>query len=119
MTSRWSSRELGTSDTEGVDPGRDLAHKVGPVAPKWILGTMAGMTETCSVCGQHFDVQFRYQMEERDGGFAFYCSHDCHGRAVRGETTDGVTCAACNKRFRVELVYQVTRVRGELRYACS
>lgn len=80
---------------------------------------MAGMTETCSVCGQRFDVQFRYQMEERDGGFAFYCSHDCHGRAVRGETTDGVTCAACNKRFRVELVYQVARVRGELRHACS
>jgi chromosome partitioning protein len=58
-------------------------------------------------------------MEERDGGFAFYCSHDCHGKAVRGETTGGATCAACTKRFKVELVSQVVRVRGELRHACS
>jgi chromosome partitioning protein len=80
---------------------------------------MAAMTESCSVCGARFDVQFRYQMEERDGGFAFYCSQDCHGKAVRGETTGGATCSACRKRFRVELVSQVVRVRGELRHACS
>jgi chromosome partitioning protein len=80
---------------------------------------MPGMTEACSVCGTRFDVQFRYQMEERDGGFAFYCSQDCHGQAVRGETTGGATCTACHKRFRVELVSQVVRVRGELRHACS
>jgi chromosome partitioning protein len=80
---------------------------------------MAAMTESCSVCGERFDVQFRYQMEERDSGFAFYCSQDCHGKAVRGETTGGATCSACNKRFRVELVSQVVRVRGELRHACS
>jgi chromosome partitioning protein len=81
--------------------------------------TMAGMAESCSVCGERFEVQFRYQMEERDGGFAFYCSQDCHGKAVRGETTGGVTCNACRKRFRVDLVSQVVRIRGELRYACS
>jgi len=80
---------------------------------------MAAMTETCSACGQRFDVQFRYQMEERDGGFAFYCSHECHGKAVRGETTGGATCAACRKVFRVELVSQVVRIRGELNHACS
>jgi chromosome partitioning protein len=80
---------------------------------------MPGMSESCSVCATRFDVQFRYQMEERDGGFAFYCSHDCHGKAVRGETTGGATCAACTKRFKVELVSQVVRVRGELRHACS
>jgi chromosome partitioning protein len=80
---------------------------------------MGAMTEGCSVCGKQFDVQFRYQMEERDGGFAFYCSQVCHGKAVRGETTDGVTCTACRKRFRVELVAQVVRVRGELHHACS
>ena len=80
---------------------------------------MAAMTESCSVCGARFDVQFRYQMEERDGGFAFYCSQDCHGKAVRGETTGGATCSACRKRFRVELVSQVVRVRGELRHACA
>jgi chromosome partitioning protein len=80
---------------------------------------MAAMTESCSVCGERFEVQFRYQMDERDGGFAFYCSHDCHGVAVRGETTGGATCSVCRKRFRVELVSQVVRVRGELRHACS
>jgi chromosome partitioning protein len=80
---------------------------------------MPAMTETCSVCAGRFDVQFRYQMEERDGGFAFYCSQACHGKAVRGETTGGATCAACRTRFRVELVSQVVRVRGELHHACS
>ena len=80
---------------------------------------MAAITESCSVCGTRFDVQFRYQMEERDGGFAFFCSHGCHGKAVRGETTGGATCSACQKRFYVELVSQVVRVCGELRHACS
>jgi chromosome partitioning protein len=80
---------------------------------------MGAMSEACSVCGSHFDVQFRYQMEERDGGFAFFCSQDCQGKAVRGETTGGATCSACQKRFYVELVSQVVRVQGELRHACS
>jgi chromosome partitioning protein len=80
---------------------------------------MAAMTEGCSVCGKRFDVQFRYQMEERDGGFAFFCSHECHQKAVSGEATGGATCHACQKRFYVELVSQVVRIRGELRHACS
>ena len=80
---------------------------------------MAAMNETCSVCTKGFDVQFRYQMEERDGGFAFFCSHECHRKAVSGEATGGATCSACQKRFYVELVSQVIRVRGELRHACS
>ena len=80
---------------------------------------MPGVTETCSICRREFDVQFRYQMEEKDGGFAFYCSQDCHGRAVRGEDSGGVTCDGCGKRFAVELVSQVVRVKGTRRYACS
>jgi chromosome partitioning protein len=80
---------------------------------------MSAMTETCSVCAQRFDVQFRYQMEEQGGGFAFYCSQACHGKAVRGETTGGATCSACKTRFLVELVSHVVRVRGELHHACS
>jgi chromosome partitioning protein len=77
------------------------------------------MTECCSVCNTRFDVQFRYQMEERDGGFAFYCSQACHAKAVSGEASGGVVCSACQKHFVVELVSQVVRVRGELRHACS
>ncbi len=77
------------------------------------------MHESCTVCGRTFEVQFRYQMEERDGGFSFFCSQACQGKELRGETTSGVVCCACNKRFVVELVSQVVRVKGEARYACS
>ncbi len=80
---------------------------------------MAGMTESCSICTRQFDVQFRYQMEERDGGFSFFCSQTCHGKAVSGESEGGVSCTACMKRFTVELVSQVVRVKGERAYACS
>src|SRR5258707_7574212 len=80
---------------------------------------MAAMTESCSVCCKRFEVQFRYQMEERDGGFAFFCSHACHGKAVSGEASGGATCSACQKRFYVELVSQIVRGRREPRHACS
>jgi len=80
---------------------------------------MAGVTESCSMCGGTFDMQFRYQMEEKNGAFAFYCSHECHGRALRGEDEGGVVCTACSKRFSLELVSQVVRVQGERNYACS
>jgi chromosome partitioning protein len=80
---------------------------------------MAGMSETCTVCGRGFEVQFRYQMEERDNAFSFFCSQACHGKSLRGETTSGVVCDCCNKRFMVELVSQVVRIKGEARYACS
>ncbi len=80
---------------------------------------MAGMHETCTVCGRNFEVQFRYQMEERDNAFSFFCSQACHGKSLRGETTSGVVCNCCNKRFVVELVSQVVRIKGEARYACS
>lgn len=80
---------------------------------------MAGMSETCTVCGRGFEVQFRYQMEERDNAFSFFCSQVCHGKSLRGETTSGVVCDCCNKRFVVDLVSQVVRIKGEARYACS
>lgn len=77
------------------------------------------MHESCTVCGRNFEVQFRYQMEERDNAFSFFCSQACHGKSLRGETTSGVVCTCCNKRFVVELVSQVVRIKGEARYACS
>lgn len=80
---------------------------------------MAGMHESCTVCGRNFEVQFRYQMEERDDAFSFFCSQACHGKSLRGETTSGVVCTCCNKRFVVELVSQVVRIKGEAKYACS
>ena len=73
------------------------------------------LTESCSVCNQRFEVQFRYQMEEREGGFAFFCSQKCHSASMGGDST----CDACQKRFRVELVAQVVQVKGVRKYACS
>lgn len=77
------------------------------------------VVERCTVCSKGFEVQFRYQMEERDGGFSYFCSQDCQGRAMRGETTAGVTCDACGTRFVVDLVSQVVRIANTRKYACA
>ena len=80
---------------------------------------MASMTETCSVCGTAFEPQFRYQMEDRDGGFSFYCSQKCLESSQTAGGEGLVTCDACRKHFRVELVSQVTYIEGRRRYACG
>ncbi len=83
---------------------------------------MAGITESCSVCSSEFDVQFRYQMEERDGGFLFFCSQKClETSQVAGSGADkgAATCDACAKRFTPDLVSQVLYVSGRRHYACS
>jgi len=80
---------------------------------------MAMMSESCSVCSSVFDVQFRYQMEERDNGFLFFCSTACQQKSLTGDQTGGVTCDACSKRFKPELVSQVVRTRAGRKYACS
>ncbi|MBL8605751.1 MAG: ParA family protein [Myxococcales bacterium] len=58
-------------------------------------------------------------MEEKDGGFLFFCSQECQGKSVRGETTSGVLCDACGKRFVVDLVSQVVKTKAGRKYACS
>jgi chromosome partitioning protein len=80
---------------------------------------MQGITESCSICSRTYEMQFRYQMEERDGGFVFFCSQACQSKDVRGEMSDGVTCDACTRRFVVELVSQMVKVKGGRKYACS
>ncbi len=83
---------------------------------------MAGISESCSVCAGEFDVQFRYQMEERDGGFLFFCSQKCLEKsqvAGSGADTGAATCDACAKRFSPDLVSQVLYVGGRRHYACS
>jgi chromosome partitioning protein len=79
---------------------------------------MASISE-CSVCGSPFEPQFRYQMEEIRGGFAFYCSQACLEKSQKGGGEGSVTCDACAKNFRVELVSSVLYVGGQRRYACS
>ena len=82
---------------------------------------MASISETCSVCKETFDVQFRYQMEERGEGFSFYCSQRCLEKSQLAGDADGgqVSCDACAKHFRPDLVSQVFYVAGKRRYACS
>lgn len=77
------------------------------------------ISETCSVCGTSFDVMFRYQMEERNGGFAFYCSQKCLEKSQKGGDAGSVNCDACSKRFAPELVSQILYVGGKRRHACS
>ena len=83
--------------------------------------TERAICEGCSVCGKQFEVQLRWQMEERDGGFSFFCSRPCYETSAVGE--GAVTCDACSKRFSVELVSQVVALKAhgksERRYACS
>jgi chromosome partitioning protein len=83
---------------------------------------VAGISESCSVCAGEFDVQFRYQMEERDGGFLFFCSQKCLEKsqvAGSGADSGAATCDACAKRFSPDLVSQVLYVGGRRHYACS
>lgn len=83
---------------------------------------MAGISETCSVCNGEFEVQFRYQMEERDGGFSFFCSQKCleKSQIAGGDGgRDAAVCDACAKRFSPDLVSQVLYIGGRRRYACS
>ncbi|AKT40670.1 ParA family protein [Chondromyces crocatus] len=81
---------------------------------------MAGISETCSICGTGFEVQFRYQMEEKDGGFSFFCSQKCLEKSQLGGDGEAMaTCDACAKRFSPSLVSQVLYVSGKRHYACS
>lgn len=83
---------------------------------------MAGIREACSVCASEFEVQFRYQMEERNGGFSFYCSQKCLEKSQLSGADQGdhlATCDACAKRFAPELASQVMYVAGKRNYACS
>jgi chromosome partitioning protein len=76
-----------------------------------------GIAETCSVCSKQFEVHLRWQMEERDGAFSYFCSRGCY----EASTTDsrGVACYGCAKRFVVELVSQVVACKGSRKFACS
>jgi chromosome partitioning protein len=82
---------------------------------------VAAIREQCNVCDESFDVTFRYQMEERDGAFVFFCSQECLGRSHEApESSDpAAVCDACAKRFRVNLAAQVLYAEGRRRYACS
>jgi chromosome partitioning protein len=61
-------------------------------------------------------------MEERDGGFSFFCSQKCleQSQIAGSDAERGLsTCDACAKRFTPDLVSQVLYIAGRRHYACS
>jgi chromosome partitioning protein len=84
------------------------------------------ISQSCTICGAHFEPQFSYQMEERHASddaerqqvsFAFFCSQRCLEQSHAGDA--GVVCDACGARFHVELASEVLFASGQRRYACS
>ncbi len=80
------------------------------------------------MCGSEFELEFRYQMEERverDAAgrpcarFSYYCSQGCLGKSQAGGDAGSVACDACATGFRVEYAAQVVYIAGRRRYACS
>lgn len=81
---------------------------------------MGVIQEQCSVCNKTFDVTFRYQMEERDGAFEFFCSQGCLEESQGASSgADAVRCDGCAKRFVVKLAAHLLYVGNSRRYACS
>jgi chromosome partitioning protein len=82
---------------------------------------VGAIEERCSVCAKAFEVTFRYQMEERDGAFVFFCTQACLEESQRADHGAGpaATCDACAKRFRVTLAAQVFYVNDARKYACG
>jgi chromosome partitioning protein len=74
--------------------------------------------ESCSICTTTFDVQFRYQMEEKEGGFSFFCSQKCL-EISQTQSDTGAVCGACAKRFTLSLAAQILYVKGKRHYACG
>jgi chromosome partitioning protein len=73
--------------------------------------------EACSICGKGFEVQLRWQMEEREGAFSYFCSRGCYEAKVTDRA--GVVCDGCGCRFVVELVSQVVATKSGRKHACS
>ena len=82
---------------------------------------MGAIQESCSKCGSTFDVTFRYQMEERDGGFVFFCSQRClkNDQQCGADGPAQVVCGGCAKRFTVSLAVHVLYAAGQRQHACS
>jgi chromosome partitioning protein len=85
--------------------------------PFWHRRRMGAIHESCSVCGKAFEAQFRWQMEERAGGFWFFCSQACHQKDVFQD--DRATCDACHKTFKVELAMHVLATKNGRKHVCS
>lgn len=81
---------------------------------------MAIALQGCSVCGKRFEVRFRYQIEERNGATAYFCSQKCQqGLGAGGGPDERPSCSVCGRRFQLAYAYQVAAVADERRLFCS
>ena len=78
---------------------------------------MASALKICAVCDSEFMVKFRYQIDHKDGGVAYYCSQDCRQQAM---SADGqVQCDACGTPFEPTYAYQQVKQGNQVLHYCS
>lgn len=82
---------------------------------------MAIALNGCSVCGKRFEVRFRYQIEERDGTTAYFCSQKCQQSlgTMGAAAAERPSCDVCGRRFDPTYAYQIASVGDERRLFCS
>lgn len=78
---------------------------------------MTATVARCTVCSADFEIRFRYQVRETDGGFEHVCSHGCLTRLVEGEADR--ECSVCAKPFALEFPFQVASGDAGSLYFCS
>jgi len=71
----------------------------------------------CSVCGQGFEVKFRYQVRSENGRYVYVCSTQCQTQLL-GAAGD-CTCSVCGQSFDLAFPYQVAVRDGGKRYFCT
>jgi len=79
---------------------------------------VAPQRRSCSSCGRRFQVEQRWQVEDRGHFVSYMCSATCRDR---GEAASDLRprCDACRARFRMTHAWQVVVGSAGRRYACS
>ena len=75
-------------------------------------------TSACNVCNREFEVRFRYQVREENGGYIYICSTGCQQKLL-AEPEGGCECSTCGTAFQFEYPYQVRVGDGLRHYFCS
>ena len=75
-------------------------------------------TSDCHVCGQAFEVRFRYQVREEAGGYVYVCSTACKGQLL-AQGGGACACSVCGAAFALEFPYQAAVRDGVRAYFCT
>lgn len=71
----------------------------------------------CTVCGNHFELRFAYQVQRTADGDTYFCSQACHEKHLFAAHQK--SCSVCGERFDLQYAFQQSVVDGEIRYFCS